>query len=59
MNKILNDYAAKTNKKSTGQIRKRFHIYRKKNNSGSFKELGLMQIFDTKMEEDKEKNTDN
>lgn len=31
----------------------------KKNNSGSFKELGLMQIFDTKMEEDKEKNTDN
>lgn len=40
MNKVLNDYAANTNKKSTGQIRKRFSFYRKKLKSGRFEELG-------------------
>ena len=40
MNKIFNDYAAKTDKESTRQLRKRFCSCRTKTKSGSFEELG-------------------
>lgn len=40
MTKILNDYAAKTGRKSTGQLSKRFCSYRKRLKSRSFEELG-------------------